>query len=448
MKRVLLGLVYFLFMGTVFAGEVSRDGYRDFSSTDGRNIRGRIIKYDAQRKKLFFERDNKKQMWIAPSAFCQEDWDYIKEWIAADQFLSGGLLSITIQKNAGSSKDKETKPDYGTIKKLKPIYYELNLRNRTGATIEDVRIDYRCYVARKGSNEHPDSDYWVSGQIKVAGIKSGNISCCTKAIVMETAHKKTQERVTSTSYDSSTGYYDSSSGWVTVVTKMWEDKVKGIWFKVSGPKLDGEQVVRDVCFPRDFAQKHSWSDADNNAPVPSLNSKEARKKRSEYDRTFIGKLREIEKANAEDKAKMIKELSLLYDAQHDKQGYYALRIGGLYKKSRDFESALSWYEKSLQAGNPGVHRSLAELYSSGCPETFDGAKAVKHALIALEGHEKDYSLVEILARAYARDGQFKMAIRIQRQAIERWQKLTGYKGDYKTYKERLELYKNGKPYTM
>lgn len=65
-----------------------------------------------------------------------------------------------------------------------------------------------------------------------------------------------------------------------------------------------------------------------------------------------------------------------------------------------------------------------------------------------KGHEKDYSMMEILARAYARDRQFKMAIRTQKKAIERWQKLTGYKGDYKTYKERLELYKSGKPFTM
>ena len=162
---VLLGLAGVLFAGTLLAGEVSRDGCRDFSSADGRNIRGRIVKYDAHRKKLFFERDNKKQMWIAPAAFCQEDRDYIREWIVADRFRSESFLKISIKKKTHPTENTTGGGGPYAKKRIKPISYEITLKNKIGSAIKDVRIYYSCCVERD----------------RVGGRPSGNSNLCNSA---------------------------------------------------------------------------------------------------------------------------------------------------------------------------------------------------------------------------------------------------------------------------
>ncbi len=457
---VLLGWVGVLFAGTLFAGEVSRDGFRDFSSADGRDIRGRIIKYDVQRKKLFFERDNKKQMWIAPAAFCQKDQDYIKEWIVADLFLSESKLKISIKKksNSAAASERHTQTDLNDLNarargvleilsELEYVDYELTMDNRTGAALERVRVEYRCLVERSGSKGHSDDAAWVSGKLEVGGSAGkGKNSYKTPSICLETTYE-VQEEHTATWNDRS-----------TVRAKLWTDDVCGVWFKVYGPSLDGVQVVREICLPSDFPRRHSWSSAEegitNSASEPfsatPKNGGEERLESSEYNHAFTKMMNGSRGSNRKTQAERLKERIVFYDAQHDDDfsGYYSSKIGMLYKQGGDFELALSWYEKSLQAGGEYAHRGLAVLYASGSPETYDGAKAVEHALIALEGHKKDYYVLEILACAYARDGQFKMAIRTQKEVIDRLQKSSGYKANCTEYKMRLELYKSGKPFTM
>ena len=75
MRRILLvvGLIAVV-MGT------QAEKYRDFTDTQGRTIRGRIVAYDATKKIVSFERDNRKTSKVPIGIFSEADQAYLLEW--------------------------------------------------------------------------------------------------------------------------------------------------------------------------------------------------------------------------------------------------------------------------------------------------------------------------------------------------------------------------------
>jgi len=439
---ILGGLLAIIFSTSVFAATAARDGFRDFSSADGRNIRGRILKYDAKRKKLFFERDTKKQMWITPVAFSEKDQTYIQEWIIADLFLSKSAFKISIEKRAGERKEIKGKGTF-VKKEVSQIYYKIIINNITDISIRDIAFKYNCYIKREGYNGVSDSDYWIFDTIHNKNIASHEQSVSTTSpINLETVyHQKTEIS------------HSIVSGTLTtdILVKKQEDRIGGIWFKIYDPKLDGVPVVRDICFPRDFSKKHEWSLRKSLAPPLILSPTKPKKTDSMVTRMLFRKIgKEAANKTNEKREEAIKMMISSYNADYDKEYYGSLSswIGSLYYKNRNFKSALMWYEKSLQSGNKHIYIILIKLYASGSPEICDGSKAVEYALIAMKGHENDISTLEVLASAYARNGQFNMAIKTQKQAIAIWQKQIRYKQKPTLLRKRLELYQNGQPFSM
>lgn len=83
------------------------------------------------------------------------------------------------------------------------------------------------------------------------------------------------------------------------------------------------------------------------------------------------------------------------------------------------------------------------------PSVHDGAEAVSWALRAVGEEPGNDEYVDTLAAAYARDGQFDEAARVQQEALE----LLAVKGEEvrkdreEGYQERLNQYRAGLPYT-
>lgn len=123
--------------------------------------------------------------------------------------------------------------------------------------------------------------------------------------------------------------------------------------------------------------------------------------------------------------------------------------GETYNDSGEYAKALADFQQALHLADrwsrPMVHRSLARLWAT-CPDAKfrDGKRAVRGAKKLLRGNGYvppiDY---DTLAAAYAESGDFEEAIKWQSKAV------ATAKGDdefIRQLRERLELYRAGKPY--
>jgi hypothetical protein len=92
MKYVLM-LVFLI--GWVFSVPAATE-YREFTSTDGKTIRGAIQAFDARTQTVTIEREGKGTSKVPLSIFSEKDQAYVLEWEAAKDFLSSSLLKIQI----------------------------------------------------------------------------------------------------------------------------------------------------------------------------------------------------------------------------------------------------------------------------------------------------------------------------------------------------------------
>lgn len=462
MKGVIIGLVCLMLAGPTFAEQDPLKKIRTFTSADGRSIKGRIVKYDATRKKVYFERENGKKMWIAPVAFSQDGQDFIKEWMVADLFLSESKLKIKIQEvEMGNGRPLQSFSGIPSAedKKIKTIYYKITIQNNTGIEIDCERIDFCCCIEQEGWNGSRDREDWFSGHVATSSLKEGKTAFHVGRISLETVHKIREQR----------DQYGRKS---TSREKAWEERIRGTLFKLYGPKLEGIPVVREVCNPESFGQKNQWPDenhveelssqktVENESPKrvsrigqTPANAEEYKKWFGEITSKFYpryspgtGKLMS-EKITRAEAHLLYEELAALYDPQYEtEKADYIRRLGECASLVREYKAAADCYEKVLKA--VGESRSLrmvlSGLYTCEDAEARNGAKAVEHAKVVLASDKKSHAYMTLLARGYACDGQYKLAVKYQRDAISRLSKTKkGYQ--LKEYEKRLKLYKQGSP---
>ena len=124
----------------------------------------------------------------------------------------------------------------------------------------------------------------------------------------------------------------------------------------------------------------------------------------------------------------------------NKYSYYFRSVPSLDLKK--YSSAISDLKKAISIDSNFVKalNSLAWLYAT-CPDTRfrNGAAAEKYALKAYSLENKDY-IIDTLAAAYAENGNFKMAIDKQNEAISACSNTE----NIKEYREHLEMYKQGR----
>lgn len=114
------------------------------------------------------------------------------------------------------------------------------------------------------------------------------------------------------------------------------------------------------------------------------------------------------------------------------KGKYALAID-------DYEQAVSPFCKT----DPAPHRYLAWLLAT-CPEERfrDGTRAIKEAKRACDiTKEEDWRDIDALAAAYAEDKQYDKAVEHEEKALA-----LAPDTDKEDCRERLQLYRNGRPY--
>ncbi len=121
-----------------------------------------------------------------------------------------------------------------------------------------------------------------------------------------------------------------------------------------------------------------------------------------------------------------------------------ITLAGIYEQTGAWRKALECYEKSFESGLPQANtaRDAAWILATGPDESLlDGERAVQLARYAFQ-HKADYAL-EVLAAAYARQGDFEQAVRTQEQSVQRAQDAE----QRRLLEERLQLYRARRAYT-
>ena len=121
-------------------------------------------------------------------------------------------------------------------------------------------------------------------------------------------------------------------------------------------------------------------------------------------------------------------------------------LGYMYRKGRgvkqDYLEAATWYQLASEQGNAGAKNRLAWLLA-GCPteRLCNGELAVQLANEAIE-IDSDPGFVDSLAAAYARTGQFDLAIRTLEELLVG---LPAGSPNAASYKRRMAIYSKGIP---
>ena len=142
-------------------------------------------------------------------------------------------------------------------------------------------------------------------------------------------------------------------------------------------------------------------------------------------------------------------------------------LGYLYKRGRgttkDLDEAANWYQLAADQGVASANNRLAWLLAT-CPiqRLCNGEKAVQLALRALEISKEEAnnldlkdnfdrsesslsSMQDTLAAAYARNGQFDLAIETMKDLLS---STGGKSGQYSVFKKRLTTYEKGNAYQL
>ena len=229
-----------------------RDALHTFTTPDGRTLKASIIQYDAAKNSIRIQREDGAKFWTAPTAFTEADQAYIQQWILADQFLSSMRFKIDGKSN------EETDIQYKTVdgdrikeSEKTTVDYQLTLLNRTAYALKNLRIEYRAFIQRTGYGNHKDQNRVVSGKVSLNEIDAGKTGIChIPTLELETVYQTRRDISTS-----DTGRISYSS----YAVKTNEDDLKGIWVRVYGPSLDGEQLYREWCYPADTMKRFEWT---------------------------------------------------------------------------------------------------------------------------------------------------------------------------------------------
>ena len=124
-----------------------------------------------------------------------------------------------------------------------------------------------------------------------------------------------------------------------------------------------------------------------------------------------------------------------------------IQRGKAYYFKQEYNKAIEDYSQAsrLDPKNANAYDNVAWVLAT-CPEDGlrDGKRAIELATKACELSQwKDGSILDTLAAAYAESGDFKEAVKWQKEALQMG---CDYKKDTEKAEKRLKLFEGGKPY--
>ncbi|MBN2162980.1 MAG: hypothetical protein JXR25_00510 [Pontiellaceae bacterium] len=442
-------------------------GYRTFTGKDGRTLRARITEYNRAKNEIRIERPAGKTVWVSPGIFAECDHAYISEWIEADRFLSPRSLNLNLDKKSSTgSQGKEI------------IHYEISLRNSSGRDMENVQIEYRYFLQLSSSRfSISKPKRMISGVVKAGSLDDGRTATVRTATAID--FEEFTKEYTSTYNDQ----YGVSHETKSKAESVGHCEVQGIWIRIQGPDVDGKPTYRELCHPESLSAAVRWNDEErvpmeedftfwkSSQPDKNIMSLEEIRKRgkakdeAEYKEWMMLVEEQLRlEPGKEEMSTLESGFRVFYEPSYDEYGSQASVVGFNCLRRGLYSEAVYWLEiqlKSLCSANPPanlakhfspgpVRQKLANIYACGDDASVrNGAKAVSYAKTELDNDEKNENLMDLMARAYAANGQFDLAVKMQKNAIDRYQRTRGKQETDRTliaYNKRLELYESGTAY--
>lgn len=230
--------------------------YREFTSTEGKVIRGYIKAYDPRTKKVTIECENKGTKKAPITAFCGEDQDYIMEWEASKFFYDSKALKITADKRRV---DQRKEKDWGNVstggdvnKRLiketvyESVLYDIELYSRNEADLRDLRLVYIIYYEQSEMSwEKPI----VVQKTRREELSIPLIKGRTKSKVETESVEIHRDNVT-------------QRAWVSDrVRTGGEGEIHGLRARLFMTLPSGKEIVRDFSYPEKLSLvKYPWKD--------------------------------------------------------------------------------------------------------------------------------------------------------------------------------------------
>ncbi|VGO11549.1 hypothetical protein PDESU_00094 [Pontiella desulfatans] len=219
--------------------------YRTFTDQDGREIKAKLIKVDTRSGKITVERDDRRKVTVPANIFSEADQAYIKEWLAAQNFLSNSKLRVNVDKRKGTAGEtSETK------RAKSPCFYEIQLDNKSGAPFEGIWIEYCMYMNTENLAGGADKLTVETGKSKVLRLPvRGKHLETTKEIKLFRYYQAQLE---------TTYYSDGTVDRNTSYNKMSEDNMEGIRVRVYLKTPAGNTFMREICDPSSVEKEYTW----------------------------------------------------------------------------------------------------------------------------------------------------------------------------------------------
>jgi hypothetical protein len=212
--------------------------YRDFTDTQGRTIRGRIVAYDATKKIVSFERDNRKTSKVPIGIFSEADQSYISEWDILRCFTDERRFKISVKRKEIENEGKSNKGGIIT-RRVKDTHYEINLENKMASRLKGINLEYCIYYEQEES-----------------GTAEQGVHCGTLAVdSIEPKSKKmlSTEGVSIFKKELDSGYYYTSGSDSTN-----RGDVHGVSIRVHLKLPSGTKETRECFFPETMKNKR-WA---------------------------------------------------------------------------------------------------------------------------------------------------------------------------------------------
>lgn len=255
MKRLIL----FVCLVAMVFGVQAATQYRDFTSAEGKTIRGEIKAYDARRKTVTIKRDNKKTSKVPIAVFSEADQTYILEWDASKGFLSGNLLKISCDdRQLKKRKENETEDiqyrggdvvtDFiKTVTTFESIAYDIQFQNMNQSELQNIRMEYRIYYEQSEINweRKPEAMQKILSAEMVIPTLAGNskVTVTTKPIEI---HEDNINPIPMAGGDSRQG---------------GKGKILGIRARLYMKMASGQEVMREFSSPEKLSEeKFPWKD--------------------------------------------------------------------------------------------------------------------------------------------------------------------------------------------
>ena len=255
MKR----LVLFICLVAMISGVHAATQYRDFTSADGKTIRGAIKAYDASTKTVTIERDNKRTSKVPITIFSEADQTYILEWDASKGFSSKNLLKISCDdKVVEKRKEKElediqytggdvVKDFEKTVTTFERIAYEFEFQNMGKSELKNIRMEYQIYYEQSemvwGKKPEVEQKYF-SGKMDVPVLpEKSKMTITTEAVEI---HEDGVNPIPQAGGDQRRG---------------GNGDVHGIRARLYMKMASGEEVMRELACPEKLSEKKfPWKD--------------------------------------------------------------------------------------------------------------------------------------------------------------------------------------------